>query len=163
MGGQPADESSVSFSRLVIDLGALPTDLSVGACQGADVTHLGDGLHKGIEENILVSRICCHQFRVVSVGHGQYFVRVQNSLPIQKILEVLVVEYVRCHIIKLDRFRRGVRSILGARRLQFLQKLWGNVGVWLFRCTLVEQSFRDRAAVGFADGVSTCKSSSRTI
>lgn len=136
---------------------ALPTDLSISARQGADVTHLRDGLHKGIEENILVSRICCHQFRVVPGGHGQYFVRVQNPLPIQKILVVLVVEYVRCHIIKLDRFLRGVCSILGARRLQFLEKLWGNVGVWLFRCTLVEQSFRDRAAVGFADGVSTCK------
>ena len=142
---------------------ALPTNLSIGACQGADVTHLGDGLHKGIEENILVSRICCHQVRVVPRGHGQYFVRVQNPLPIQKILVVLVVEYVRCHVIKLDRFRGGVCSILGARRLQFLEKLGGNVGVWLFRCTLVKQSFRDRAAVGFADGVSTCKVYQKTF
>lgn len=123
-------EHAIICKTVLVDPSAVSTDLSFSSRENLYISHLDHRSRKISKELILVLRETIHQrYSRWSCGREQDLIWFNDPTVVLKVLEIVVIKWVRARIIKID--PRGETSALRALSSQRLQEFRFNSRVGL--------------------------------
>jgi len=139
---------------MVVHLPAILPDLPPWARNRANVAHLDHRLCKLLEEQLVVLSILLHQFHCRSALGEQDFVRAQQALVGQNVLEVVIIELCGANEVQGEQV-----LVTAGPRAAFPEK----VGVGIVQCrirepvaSLVVEPLAEAGAPRIPNGVASC-------
>lgn len=144
------------MQNVLIDPSTVSTNLSITSCENPYISHLDHWSRKSSIEVKLALCITVHQRHSRrSCWREQDLIWINNSAVVLKVLEIVVIKWVRALRIKID--PRGETSVLRALSLQCLQELRFNARIRLSVVTTkIVQTIGYHSTLNPPEGMSTC-------